>query len=359
MDTRKGITLGRDAAGNHTSNGLGQTYAWDGHGHLSQFNLNGVQKATYFYNYQHQRTHKNLWNGSTALGTTVYHYDLQGRLLRETSSTGAVLATYIYDEAGTPLAIIQAANSPYNATTQDQVVYLHTGHLGTPRMATDSNRRIVWKWESDAFGTTVPQQDPDGDGKQTIVNLRFPGQYYDAESGLHQNWHRTYDPSLGRYISSDPIGLAGGVNAYGYVGQSPLNLIDPSGENALAVEAAEEFGYFVGSKAVAPLINWGIATATGVAGATLGTWAYDITHPESENADTTWVINENSNDDGAQCPDEGNPDDKKLSEGEIDKLKDAGINPHDLKPKRVDRNLIYSKTGMEISLSNLEKETTW
>ncbi|QLQ33457.1 MAG: hypothetical protein HZT40_19730 [Candidatus Thiothrix singaporensis] len=59
MDTRKGITLGRDAAGNHTSNGLGQTYAWDGHGHLSQFSLNGVQKATYFYNYQHQRTHKN------------------------------------------------------------------------------------------------------------------------------------------------------------------------------------------------------------------------------------------------------------------------------------------------------------
>ncbi|QLQ34309.1 MAG: RHS repeat-associated core domain-containing protein [Candidatus Thiothrix singaporensis] len=106
-------------------------------------------------------------------------------------------------------------------------------------MATDSNRRIIWKWESDAFGSTVPQQDPDGDGKQTIVNLRFPGQYYDAESSLHQNWHRTYDPSLGRYISSDPIGLAGGVNTYGYVGQSPLNLIDPSGENALAVEATE------------------------------------------------------------------------------------------------------------------------
>ncbi|QLQ33441.1 MAG: hypothetical protein HZT40_19610 [Candidatus Thiothrix singaporensis] len=58
MDARKGITLSRDAAGNHTSNGLGQTYAWDGHGHLSQFSLNGVQKATYFYNYQHQRTHK-------------------------------------------------------------------------------------------------------------------------------------------------------------------------------------------------------------------------------------------------------------------------------------------------------------
>ncbi|QLQ34304.1 MAG: RHS domain-containing protein [Candidatus Thiothrix singaporensis] len=164
----------------------------------------------------------------------------------ETSSAGAVLATYIYDEAGTPLAIIQAANSPYNATAQDQVVYLHTDHLGTPRMATDSNRSIVWKWESDAFGSTVPQQDPDGDGKQTIVNLRFPGQYYDAESGLHQNWHRTYDPSLGCYISSDPIGLAGGVNIYGYVLNDPVNLMDLEGNLPSlpqgVVDAAAGFG---------------------------------------------------------------------------------------------------------------------
>ncbi|QLQ33460.1 MAG: hypothetical protein HZT40_19755 [Candidatus Thiothrix singaporensis] len=60
MDTRKGITLGRDATGNHTSNGLGQTYAWDGHGHLSQFSLNGVQKATYFYNYDLARLFRTM-----------------------------------------------------------------------------------------------------------------------------------------------------------------------------------------------------------------------------------------------------------------------------------------------------------
>ncbi|WP_028490492.1 RHS repeat-associated core domain-containing protein [Thiothrix lacustris] len=229
MATRKGATLSRDAAGNHTSNGLGQTYSWDNYGHFSQFTLNGVRKATYLYNHQHQRTHKTLWNGATALSTTVYHYDLHGRLLMETSSTGVILATYIYDEAGVPLAILQAANSTYNPTAQEQVIYLHTDHLGTPRMATDSNRRIVWKWESDAFGATPAQQDPDADNKQTVVNLRFPGQYYDVESGLHQNWHRTYDPSLGRYISSDPIGLAGGVNTFGYVGQSPLHLRDSTG----------------------------------------------------------------------------------------------------------------------------------
>ncbi len=62
-----------------------------------------------------------------------------------------------------------------------------------------------------------------------LNNLRFPGQYYDAETGLHYNWHRFYDPETGRYITADPIGLAGGMNLYAYVAGDPVNAVDPEG----------------------------------------------------------------------------------------------------------------------------------
>ena len=275
MATRKGVAITRDAAGNHTSNGLGQTYAWDTQGHYVQFSLNGVQKATYLYNYQHQRVQKTLWNGATNLGATVYHYDLAGRLLAETNTAGTVQAVYLYDDNGTPLAIVQAANSAYNNTSQDKLVYLQTDHLGTPRLATDAAKRTIWKWESDAFGSTAPVQDPDGDGIATTINLRFAGQYYDAESGLHDNWHRTYDPSLGRYLSSDPIGLDGGMNTFGYVGQSPMVNVDPKGLFAPSTVGELISGELATSAASSGILSPAAAiTGAGLAGYGLGSLIY-------------------------------------------------------------------------------------
>ncbi len=103
------------------------------------------------------------------------------------------------------------------------IYFVHPDHLGTPQVITDENQAIVWQANYDSFG------------KATIItenitnNIRFPGQYFDQETELHYNYFRYYDPSTGRYITSDPIGLNGGLNTYAYVGGNPLRWVDPKG----------------------------------------------------------------------------------------------------------------------------------
>jgi RHS repeat-associated protein len=88
---------------------------------------------------------------------------------------------------------------------------------------TDTLDNVVWTARLDAYGKVTNETG-------TVVNnLRFPGQYHDRETGLYQNWHRYYSPELGRYITSDPIGLEGGLNTYAYVGGDPVNAVDPEG----------------------------------------------------------------------------------------------------------------------------------
>ena len=81
-------------------------------------------------------------------------------------------------------------------------------------LATNAQGTIVWRWEGKAFGDTAPNQDADGDAQTTVVNLCYPGQYADAETGLFYNWNRYYEPKTGRYITSEPIGIAGGLNSF-------------------------------------------------------------------------------------------------------------------------------------------------
>ncbi len=109
------------------------------------------------------------------------------------------------------------------------VYYIYADHLNTPRVITDATNKIVWRWDSGPFGADAANEDPDGDGQKFRYNLRFPGQYYDRETGLHYNYFRDYDPSTGRYVEADPIGLEGGLNLYGYANQNPLSFTDPLG----------------------------------------------------------------------------------------------------------------------------------
>ncbi|MBU1640984.1 MAG: RHS domain-containing protein [Proteobacteria bacterium] len=149
--------------------------------------------------------------------STIYHYDLSGNLLAETNPDGTLIRAYIYG-AGLRLATMVPDGVNFNT------YWHHNDHLGTPQKLTDSSGAVVWSADYLPFGKAIV--DP---GSTVDNNIRFPGQYYDSETGLHYNWHRYYDPATGRYMTPDPIGLDGGINLYAYVDGDPINWIDPYG----------------------------------------------------------------------------------------------------------------------------------
>ncbi len=191
-------------------------FAYNATGHLQTYFQGTTPKGQYVYNHQRQRTRK------YANTTTVYHYDQQGNLINETTAQGDLIKAYVY-LSSTPIAQIDGNNA---------ITYLYTDHLGTPRIGTSHAQTKTWEWGNEPYGQTPPNEDPDQDSQFTQVNLRFPGQYYDQESGLHYNWNRYYDPRTGRYVTSDPIGLDGGLNTYAYANANILFYTDFAGLRA-------------------------------------------------------------------------------------------------------------------------------
>ncbi|MBW1982131.1 MAG: RHS domain-containing protein, partial [Deltaproteobacteria bacterium] len=109
------------------------------------------------------------------------------------------------------------------------IYYYHNDHLGTPLLLTDDNQAVVWSADYMPFGEAIILT-------TTIENnLRFRGQYFDEETGLHYNWHRYYDPATGRYLTPDPIGIVpygpqGGLNhLFNYAKGNPIRYFDPDG----------------------------------------------------------------------------------------------------------------------------------
>ncbi|GAB3254666.1 RHS repeat-associated core domain-containing protein [Chitinimonas naiadis] len=228
-------TYSYDANGSRTADNRG-TYLYDARGRLIQ-----AGGASYTLNTQGQRT------GKTYQGqTTLYHYDAAGHLVAETDNEGHTRKEYIY-LADTPVAVIDADQS---------VRYIHSDHLGTPRLLTNASQKAVWAWQGEPFGADQANEDPESTGTKYSFNLRFPGQYYDVETGNHYNLNRDYDPKVGRYVQSDPIGLAGGINTYGYVEGNPLSYADPSGLSRYIAIPVGNPQYKSASKV--PDLNWAL-----------------------------------------------------------------------------------------------------
>jgi RHS repeat-associated protein len=208
-------TYGYDSAGNTTSYGSA-TFTYNNRGRMATASNGGVT-ATYVYNALGQRVRR-----ATSSDTALYVYDEAGHLAGEYTAAGALIQETVW-MGDTPVATLRPDGSGGVI-----VYYVHADHLNTPRLVTDTSNNIRWSWESDAFGTTVPNVNPSGLGVFEY-NLRFPGQQYDAVVGLHYNYFRDYDPVIGRYVQSDPIGLRGGLNTYAYALLDPVRRIDPRG----------------------------------------------------------------------------------------------------------------------------------
>lgn len=171
----------------------------------------------YAYNGRGEQVRRYL--GST---NTYTVYDEAGHWLGDYDDTGAPVQQALWMD-DLPVGLLANGH---------QLHYVQPDHLGSPRVVIEAARNVpVWTWDlkGEAFGSTAPQQDPDGEGIPFVLDMRFPGQRYDAASALNQNYFRDYDASTGRYAQSDPIGQNGGLNTYLYVNGNPISHVDSLG----------------------------------------------------------------------------------------------------------------------------------
>ncbi len=236
-----------DGAGNiatDTRTGTAYTYAYNKRNRLNTVTVAGSLKGTYTYNGLEQLAIRVSTN-QTPAGTTHFIHDLMGNVIAETAGNGATGATgtvreYIYlpeaEIAPTmgsrtvvdrPLAVVDAVNTASPVTW-----WVHTDHLHRPVKMTNAAKASVWT------AVWAPWGAPYSITGSATLNARFPGQWFQMEAGLHYNWHRSYDPSLGRYTQPDPLGFVDGPSVFSYARGAPQRFIDKDGRDPLPPDSS-------------------------------------------------------------------------------------------------------------------------
>ncbi len=193
-----------------SEDGSTHTHTYNHANRMDSVSVDSTAAATYTYNPLGQRVSKTTNNTQE-----IYYYDEAGQLISVTDANGNPQREYIYFN-----------NQPVAFIANSTIYYIHTDHLNTPQVVTDQNQQVVWMGDYQPFGKLT---DTNSETNSIELYSRFPGQYLDSETGLYYNYFRDYDPSIGRYIQSDPIGLNGGMNTYAYVGGNPHKYSDPLG----------------------------------------------------------------------------------------------------------------------------------
>ncbi|MDU8600064.1 RHS repeat-associated core domain-containing protein, partial [Pseudomonas syringae] len=216
-------------------------YKYDAWGNLVEKIVGIVRWQTFTYDCENRLVKTETMANSQVESTSNYQYDSLGRrvgkqweikgktdqkrflwqglrLLREESPGQSSL--YLYEPGSyAPLARVDEKEGE----AENKVYYFHTDQIGTPLEMTDAEGQIVWQAKHRPWGAVEKLV-----VNEVEQNLRFQGQYFDVETGLHYNTFRYYDPEIGRFITQDPIGLSGGDNLYQYA-PNPNGWVDPFG----------------------------------------------------------------------------------------------------------------------------------
>lgn len=215
-EIRMPVTAGLDARGlSRVHDGIGLRYGPQRRIVAAE---NAEVSAHYRYDGFGRRIEKEILHGAgenRKRSKTGFLYRDQ-RLVAELDEHGKVRRQYLYWD-GHPLAVLDHSRAGTDIT------WLLTDHLGTPVAATDEAAHVVWRGDADAFGAMAAEEG------SFLQPLRFPGQYFDAETGWHDNLLRTYDPVSGHYLEPDPLGLRAGLDAFAYADGNPLVATDPLG----------------------------------------------------------------------------------------------------------------------------------